>query len=255
MEWLVVLLAGGAASYAGLRLRALRLDRRERAEELAGVIRLAEEDVTVLGEQLARLGTELAGADLDDAARQDYQTALDAYERAKWDAPRLREPEQISTLTDTLSAARYAIACVRARASGEPVPARRVPCFFNPQHGPSARDVEWTPRRGATRTVPACVQCRARVAAHEQPEVRVVRIGSREVPYWEAGAAYFPYTEGYFAGGAAIAGVSLMWAYTQSEVGSGDGGFGGGVGPGGGFDGGGFDGGGLDAGFDGGGFD
>ena len=37
------------------------------------------------------------------------------------------------------------------------------------------------------------------MARHETPEVRKVRIGSRSVPYWAAGAAYFPYTEGYFA--------------------------------------------------------
>lgn len=255
MEWLVLLLAGGGAgSYAVWRFRGLRDDRRQRAEQLDGVRRLAEEDVTVLGEQLARLDTELGGRELDAAARQDYQVALDAYEQAKWDAPRLREPEQISTLTDTLSLARYAMECVRARAVGAPVPERRVPCFFNPQHGPSARDLVWTPRRGGTRTVPACTQCASRVAAHEQPDLRTVRMGSRTVPYWEAGAAYLPYTQGYFAAGAAVAGASVAWVFEAPVIGD-SGAHGSGGGDHGGFGGdvGGFEGGGWNGGGDGGG--
>lgn len=99
-----------------------------------------------------------------------------------------------------------------------------------------------------TRRVPACAQDAARVAEHEVPEVRKVRIGARKVPYWQAGAAYLPYSEGYFA-----ASGMLAWAY-QPPVGldrfgahhgagmhgSGfDGGGGGFDGGGGGFDGGG----------------
>lgn len=253
MEWVLALLAGGGASFAAWKLGARRATHRQQAEELEGVRRLAEEDVTVLGEQLARLDGELAGRELDEAGRLDYQTALDAYEQAKWVAPRLRKSDEISTLTDTLSLARYAIVCVMARAEGRPVPERRVPCFFNPQHGPSTRDVVWTPPRHGTRTVPACAQCAARVAAREKPEVRTVRIGSRNVPYWEAGVSYLPYTEGYFAGGAAIAvGASVAWAFSPVTDAAAGHGFAPGDLSGGssgtdhvGFDGGGFDGGGV----------
>ncbi len=173
MEWLLLILAaGGGGTYAGRRLVAARADRRDRAEQLLAVRRLAEEDVTVFGEQLQRLGDHVADVELDGDARLDYQTALDAYERAKWDAPRLAEPDQISSLVDTLATGRYSLACVRARVAGEPVPELRVPCFFNPQHGPSSRDVEWIrPGRG-TRMVPACAQDAARVEADEVPDVR-----------------------------------------------------------------------------------
>jgi len=102
---------------------------------------------------------------------------------------------------------------VQARVAGRPLPEHRVPCFFNPQHGPSARDVLWTQPGRGTRTVPACAQDAARIQAHELPEVRKVRIGGRAVPYWEAGAAYLPYAQGYFVAGSSLAGAyALDWA-------------------------------------------
>ncbi len=166
---LAMALGGGAGAYGAQRIRAARADRRERAVELEGVRRLADEDVTVYGEQLQRLGDEVTGRELDEDTRRDYQTALDAYERAKWDAPRLQQIDEISNLVDTLASGRYALACVRARIAGGPVPELRVPCFFNPQHGPSAREVMWTSTRHGTRRVPACRLCATRVAAHEKP--------------------------------------------------------------------------------------
>ena len=79
------------------------------------------------------------------------------------------------------------------------MPAMRTPCFFNPQHGPAATEVEWTTGRYGTRRVAACAQDAARVANREHPEVRTVYDGSVEVPYWESGSAYDPYRSGYDA--------------------------------------------------------
>ncbi|WP_459968369.1 hypothetical protein [Nocardioides pyridinolyticus] len=251
MEWVLLALAvAGGSGWVGRRWRSRRADAAESRAELEGVRRLAEEDVTVLGEQLRRLDAEVAGRPLDDAARVDYQTALDAYESAGRAAPRIAAPDEVSKVVDTLAIGRYALACVQARVQGRPVPERRVPCFFNPQHGPSVTDVMWTPGRGGgTRRVPACAQDAARVAAHEDPEVRTVTIRSRRVPYWEAGGAYQPYGEGYFASAAV-----MTWAFQPPAVPDSwsgpDGGHGGG------FDVGGFDVGGFDVGgFDGGGGD
>ena len=80
------------------------------------------------------------------------------------------------------------------------------------------------------------------MANHEEPEVRKVRIGSRTIPYWEAGAAYQPYAAGYFASAAMMA-----WAFQPTTGFEGPHDLGGGQGPGadfGGGDWGGFDGGG-----------
>ena len=130
-----------------------------------------------------------------------------------------------------------------------------MPCFFNPQHGPSVATVRWTQPGRGTRSLPACAQDAARVADHELPEIRQVTLGSRTVPYWDGGVAYLPYAQGYFAGAPV-----MMWAFQPTLAWGGGGasgsfdggGFGGGY-DGGGYDGGGFDGGGFDGGGGGGG--
>lgn len=255
MEWLLLALtAGGAATYTARRVQARRADRKAQADMLDEMRRLAGEDVTVFGEQLRRLGDRVAGRRLDGDAHQDYQTALDAYERGKWDAPRMSDPDQISRLVDTLATGRYALACVYARIEGRPPPDHRLPCFFNPQHGPSARDVMWTSARHGSRIVPACTRCATQVAAHEKPEVRTIRVGSRTVPYWEAGASLSPYSRGYSPAASTSTGAMVSWMYTAPDPAWGSHGVGGGgsFNGGGGFDGGGGDGGG--GGGDGGGF-
>jgi hypothetical protein len=201
MEWLfaIAALVGTGGAVTGLRRRtARRQQAREAAAEMAGVREMADEDATLLGAQLARLGVDHPADTMDEATRTDYQAALDAYESAKRAVPRLARPEEVSTVVDTLSTGRYALTCVRARLEGRPVPELRVPCFFNPQHGPSERDVLWTAPGRGTRTVPACAQDASRVANGEQPEIRKVRYGSRVLPYWEAGAAFLPYGENYY---------------------------------------------------------
>lgn len=159
----------------------------------------AEEDAVQFAEELTRFGHQVAGDDLDAETRHDYQAALDAYEIAKRLVDKLSSVESISAVVDTLTTGRYALACARARVAGEPLPERRTPCFFNPQHGPAARDVVWTPRNGPTRKVPACAQDAARVQAGEDPPVRTVRYGEHDVPTWEAGAPNEPYRVGFFS--------------------------------------------------------
>jgi hypothetical protein len=215
------LLGGLAAAGGGYVVKIWRdraAARNTEREELEGVRRLADEDVTLLGEQLQRLDREVSGRELDEQTRVHYQVALDSYEAAQRAVPRIRGAEEISTITDTLSSGRYALACVQARVAGRPIPELRVPCFFNPQHGPSVRDVMWTGRGCGTRRVPACAQDAARAENRQKPELRTVKIGSRTVPYWEAGSAYLPYTEGYFANAAV-----LTWAFqpTSFDVGAG----------------------------------
>lgn len=210
VEWLVILLSGGGATYAVWRLRALRLDRQERAQELDQARRIAEEDVTVFGEQLQRLDGEVGDRQLGPAARDAFQLALDIYERARSDAPGLGTREDVDRLVETLVDGRFAIACVRADVAGEPRPERRTPCFFNPQHGPSVTDVEATPRGHGTHSFPACRQCAARVRARQRPEIRMVRVGARSVPYWEAGTRTVLDDYGYAAAGQGT-GPNISW--------------------------------------------
>ena len=161
--------------------RASRRNQRQLAElkeaEVAPVKKLAFEDVTALGEQLQALDLDLAGQQLDAGQRADYQRALDAYESAKVASDAITEPEQVRHVTEILEDGRYAIACVRARVAGEPLPTRRPPCFFDPRHGLSVADVAWTPPGGTTREVPACALDAERVRAGAEPDTRMVMVG------------------------------------------------------------------------------
>jgi hypothetical protein len=171
-----------------------------KAAELEPVKKLAFEDITALGEGLQALDLELAGRPLDEGQRSDYQRALDAYETAKSAADRMARPDDIKHVTEILEDGRYAMACVRARVAGEPLPARRPPCFFDPRHGLSVEDVPYVPPGGTTRDVPACALDAERVRAGAEPDIRKVMVGSRRVPYWQGGPAYQPYARGYFGG-------------------------------------------------------
>ncbi len=248
MWWLLAALGGGGVVFAGRYAWDRRAARHGDADELEQIRRLADEDVTLLGEELRRLDTQAPGQMLDADGRADYQVALDAYEAAQRTVKRIRKSADISAVTDTLATGRYAIVCVQARVRGEPVPERRVPCFFNPQHGPSTTDVVWTQPKVGTRTVPACAQDAARIRAGDEPEVRYVQFQSRRVPYWEAGAAVMPYGQGYFAAGAGASYIAMAsfdsqggaiggWGDSSSHGGGFDsGGLGGGWGDGGGGD-------------------
>src|SRR4051812_1698500 len=199
MEWLVVLVLVALVVAAGMASRRGKERQLEqRRAELEPVQKLAFEDVTALGTDLQDLDAELAGRGLDAGARARYPRALDAYESAKLSADRLSEPEQVRHVTEILEDGRYAIACVRARVAGEPLPTRRPPCFFDPRHGLSVADVPWTPPGGATRDVPACALDAERVRAGAEPDSRMVMVGAQRVPYYQGGRAYAPYATGYF---------------------------------------------------------
>src|SRR6478609_9380179 len=125
------------------RSKAREIERKE--AELAPVRKLAFEDATALGEQLQELDLDLAGRELDAGANADYQRALDSYESAKTAVESITQPDEVRHVTQILDDGRYAIACVRARVAGEPLPTRRPACFFDPRHGLSVTDVLWAP--------------------------------------------------------------------------------------------------------------
>jgi hypothetical protein len=168
-------------------------------------------------------------------------------------------------VTSALDEGRWLLACVRARLAGEEPPQRRLPCFFDPRHGPSVEDVLWAPPGGTQRDVPACAADAVRIKDGLDPDMRLVPVGGGERrPYWDAGPAYAGWAGGYYGGflpgmlWGTVLGSSFGWGGGWGDSGAaeaGAGSDGGGWGDGGGFGGGGFDGGGFDGGgFDGGGW-
>ena len=204
MEWLLIALVVVVVLVFVSSSKRRREEEQRRgvaADELARVMRLTDEDVTEFGEKLQGLDIELAGRELDEGTRQDYQRALDDYEAAKESAAAVTSPDQVTHVSEILEDGRYAVACVRARVAGDPLPHRRPPCFFDPQHGPSVRDVSWRPDGGEHRDVPACALDAERVEQGAEPDSRKVMAGAQRVPYWQAGGAYAPWTAGYFGAG------------------------------------------------------
>jgi hypothetical protein len=202
---LPIVLAGFVliAVFSSLRRRRERrlLEQREK-EQLEEVRELALEDLVALGDDLRTLDLDVEMPNAAPGAKDDYVTALGCYERATKDLDRARRPQELASVTSALEEGRHAIACTRARLDGREPPARRPPCFFDPRHGPSARDVEWGPPGGALRPVPACAEDARRIDQGMEPLARQIIVEGRPVPYWDAPYYYGPWAGGYFGGSA-----------------------------------------------------
>lgn len=247
------------------------------ARRWAAVRRVAEEDVTQLGQQIAATPVPET---IDPEAARDFDDALEAYERAKETLSVAQQPDDLQWVSRSLDNGRFALAKLDARREGRALPNRRPPCFFDQRHGLSVTDAAWTPEGGAPRDVPVCAACDARIKDGLDPQARLVPTTQGERPYYDAGPEYAPWARGWYgASGMYVMSNMLMgtmllnalylpagYDYFGPEAsgdggldGSGDGGdaggdFGGDAGDSGGFDGGDFGGGDLGGG-DFGGFD
>ncbi|MFT3861781.1 hypothetical protein [Micropruina sp.] len=190
----VLLVAAVATAFVVIARSNAWQGRRARAEhesQLALAKRAAEADVIGLAETLARLSP---AAETDPQAQDDYVRATQAHARAARYLQEATEPGELSLVTESLEEGRWTAARLAARAAGEPLPSRRPPCFFNPGHGPSARNIHWDGR-----SVPACSADAARVETGADPYIRTVVRDDRRVPYWEGGPTYAGWASGYYA--------------------------------------------------------
>ncbi|WP_433499749.1 hypothetical protein ACQP1K_05345 [Sphaerimonospora sp. CA-214678] len=193
-----IAVVGGAGLWMIARRNKRRREERE-AAELAAVKQTVEEDVTKFGEEITALDMDVKMLPQAETAA-DWQRALDSYEQAKNELAAVQRADELRTVTSTLEDGRYALACVKARVNDQPLPERLPPCFFNPQHGPSVRNVRWAPPGGALRDVPACAADAEAVERGFDPQMREVMVNGERRPYWDAGPAYQPYAYGYYGG-------------------------------------------------------
>jgi hypothetical protein len=152
--------------------------------------RMANEDVTLLGEELTQLHFETLNSELRGETVHDYLRALDAYEQAKQHLRQTEGLDLIRALQPILEEGRYHLTCVLARRDGRPLPERLPSCFFNPQHGPSHSEIDWAPPGGVERRVAVCLTDRNRLDQSKLPAVRMVRVGEQLVPWFEADRAF-----------------------------------------------------------------
>jgi hypothetical protein len=188
--------AGGAALLVSRRRRRRRL-----AAEFAEVKDNARDDLVALGDDIRALEVDMDMPNASAEAREDYARAVECYDRADQAWRLARAPADLEPVGSALEEGRWAMSCARARTEGRPPPERRPPCFFDPRHGPSTRDVEWAPSFGAARMVPACEADAQRLERGEEPQAREVLVGGRRTPYWDAGPAYAPFAGGFFGTG------------------------------------------------------
>lgn len=189
---LIGLLVAGGLSF--LVFRAYR-KRRQTQAELAEVKAAAHDDLIALAEDVQKLEEP---AESDPRAKKEYAQALDCYDEATRSYDRAKQPRELETVAGALEEGRYHMNAAQAYVDGRTPPERRAPCFFDPRHGPSTRDVEWSPPGGAPRKVPACEADAQAVERGAEPASREVLAGGRMVPYWSAPPYFGPWAGGYF---------------------------------------------------------
>lgn len=160
----------------------------------------ARDDLVALGEDIRALEIDVGMPDANPEAKQRYGQAVEAYERANSVFERAHKPEDLGPVSATLEEGRWAMICARARLEGKEPPERRAPCFFDPRHGPSTEEVDWSPPQGAPRPVPACAADALRVREGFDPHGRQVMVNGRPTEYWNAPPHYGPWAGGYFGG-------------------------------------------------------
>jgi hypothetical protein len=189
---LIGLLVLGGLTFAGFRV--IQGRRRQQAE-LEEVKAAAHDDLIALADDVQKLEQPV---EANASAKHEYEQALEDYGKATDAFDRARQTKELESVAGSLEEGRYHMAAAQALLAGRKPPERRPPCFFDPRHGPSAREVEWAPPGGVKRKVPACEADALAVERGREPASREVVAGGRRVPYWNAPPYFGPWAGGYF---------------------------------------------------------
>jgi hypothetical protein len=182
-------------------------------EEALGV---ARSDLAAVADEVGVIDVDVQSPGAPPNAGDRYDEALRSFMLAGEQLERARRPADLVAVGAALERARYELVCTRALLDGADSPAHTAPCLFDPRHGPSTAEVQWSPGRtgaggsagagGSTgfgaraeaRPVPACTADTNRFAEGAPPDVRIVSLGGRPTPYWEVPVLYGPLLVGYY---------------------------------------------------------
>lgn len=195
-SFLPILVAVGAGGLGFVLLRRRRRARQQR-EALTTGKTVAQEDLLALADDIRALDLDVEMPDVDPDAKAHYGRSVEAYERADRAYDTARRPDDLAAVSSALEEGRYEMASAKARLEGHEAPERRPPCFFDPRHGPSDRNVMWAPPGGEPREVPACAADALRIEEGEEPEQREVLVGGQRTPYWGV-PGLMPYASGFY---------------------------------------------------------
>lgn len=193
--------AGGIAGLGGLwwgvtTLGARRARRKEEQEHLEISKPLLNEEIIALSQQVSALPTTS-----DPQQSKLSKDVLDTVEKARHRLDEAKGDADTEAVATLLGSARYGLLCLDAVRAGKPMPEPTAPCFFDPRHGPSTGSANWTPEGGRERAVDMCDACAARLAADQQPDIRMVTVRDRARPYWTLGEELASYMDGYWSRG------------------------------------------------------
>lgn len=166
----------------------------------------ARSDLATVADEIGVLDVDVQSPAAPPDAADRYGEALRSFMLAGEQLERAQRPADLVAVGVALERARYDLGCARALLDGTDPPVRSAPCLFDPRHGPSAAEAQWSPsqtgaadRRDA-RPVPACAADAERLADGVAPDVRIVSLGGRSTPYWDVPVLYGPLLVGYYDG-------------------------------------------------------
>ncbi|MGE5293177.1 MAG: hypothetical protein ACM3ML_39535 [Micromonosporaceae bacterium] len=163
--------------------------RRRRQRELEDAKSAAQDDLIALSAAVTDHSNDLSIQSNADAA-EEQAAALSAYERGTVALDAAKRARDMGAVSRAIAEGQYHLACAEALAAGQPKPDRRPSCFFDPRHGMSVSDVQWTPAEGGpSRPVPACFTCAHKVEQGIEPDMRKVEVHGAPVNYVNAGFA------------------------------------------------------------------
>jgi uncharacterized membrane protein YgcG len=163
--------------------------RRRRQQELKDAKLAAQDDLIALSTRLTDHDSDVSIQSNPEAA-EEQAAALAAYERGTAALDAATSVKAMGAVSRAIAAGQYHLASADALAAGQPRPERRPPCFFDPRHGMSVRDVDWAPASGGPgRTVPACSACAYKIDNGIEPDLRNVEVNGTPVSYVNAGFA------------------------------------------------------------------
>jgi hypothetical protein len=168
---------------------------------------VAWSDLAAVGDAVGVLDIDLQSPAAAADAGTHYDDALRSYMVAGERVDRAERPADLVAVGEALERVRHQLAVARTLLDGAEPPAHAEPCLFDPRHGPSSQDVAWAPGGpaaagevdgAAARPVPACAADARRLADQLAPDVRLVSLGAKAVPYWDVPVLYGPLLVGYY---------------------------------------------------------
>ena len=163
--------------------------RKRRQRELKEAKAAAQDDLIALSAGVTDHHADVSIQSNPEAA-EEQGAALSAYERGTAALDAAKRVKDMGAVSRSIAEGQYHLACAEALAAGQPRPDRRPSCFFDPRHGMSVSDAQWTPAEGGPgRSVPVCSACAHKLEQGVEPDMRKVEAHGAPVNYVNAGFA------------------------------------------------------------------